>query len=144
MYAKNNVRQNQRANVLLGSTTNLLLSLRYSRIAKLPCHLAMFRQVWAAGGGDNRGGGLQHSCAQALVDRLKSQDTADRNSRSIVLDDRQHMEFVARELDQKVEVYRNGGQVGGPAAEVLCPSVSQRRRWEGALAAPRSEASTPW
>lgn len=52
-----------------------------------------------------------------LVDRLKSQDSVDRSWRSTVLDVRQHVEFVARELDhndQEVEVYRSGaGKSGG-------------------------------
>ncbi len=52
-----------------------------------------------------------------LVDRFKSHETADRNWRSTVLDVRQHVEFVARELDQndqEVEVYRSGaGKSGG-------------------------------
>ncbi len=71
---------------------------------------------------------------KALVDRLKSHDTADRNWRNTVLDVRQHVEFVARELDQndvEVEVYRSGaGKSGGQRQKLSAFCLAAALRYQ--------------
>jgi uncharacterized protein YPO0396 len=71
---------------------------------------------------------------KALVDRLKSQDSADRAWRSTVLDVRQHVEFVARELDQnnvEVEIYRSGaGKSGGQRQKLSAFCLAAALRYQ--------------
>ena len=70
----------------------------------------------------------------ALVKRLASQETADKNWRSLVLDVRQHVEFVARELDQdnlEVEVYRSGaGKSGGQRQKLAATCLAAALRYQ--------------
>ena len=70
----------------------------------------------------------------ALVKRLASQETADRNWRSLVLDVRQHVEFVARELDEdelEVEVYRSGaGKSGGQRQKLAATCLAAALRYQ--------------
>jgi uncharacterized protein YPO0396 len=69
-----------------------------------------------------------------LVDRLKSQETEDRKWRNLVLDVRQHVEFVARELDQngeEVEVYRSGaGKSGGQRQKLAAFCLAAALRYQ--------------
>jgi uncharacterized protein YPO0396 len=71
---------------------------------------------------------------KGLVDRLKSQETADRNWRNLVLDVRQHVEFVARELDEngeEVEVYRSGaGKSGGQRQKLAAFCLAAALRYQ--------------
>lgn len=71
---------------------------------------------------------------KALVDRLKSQESADRAWRQIVLDVRQHVEFVARELDRnhtEVEVYRSGaGKSGGQRQKLSAFCLAAALRYQ--------------
>ncbi len=70
----------------------------------------------------------------ALVKRLGSQETADKNWRSLVLDVRQHVEFVARELDsekKEVEVYRSGaGKSGGQRQKLAATCLAAALRYQ--------------
>jgi uncharacterized protein YPO0396 len=70
----------------------------------------------------------------ALVKRLGSQETADKNWRSLVLDVRQHVEFVARELDSEkmeVEVYRSGaGKSGGQRQKLAATCLAAALRYQ--------------
>jgi uncharacterized protein YPO0396 len=70
----------------------------------------------------------------ALVKRLASQETADKNWRSLVLDVRQHVEFVARELDAddiEVEVYRSGaGKSGGQRQKLAATCLAAALRYQ--------------
>lgn len=70
----------------------------------------------------------------ALVKRLGSQETADRNWRAVVLDVRQHVEFVARELDEldaEVEVYRSGaGKSGGQRQKLAATCLAAALRYQ--------------
>lgn len=70
----------------------------------------------------------------ALVKRLGSQETADKNWRSLVLDVRQHVEFVARELDadkNEVEVYRSGaGKSGGQRQKLAATCLAAALRYQ--------------
>ncbi len=70
----------------------------------------------------------------ALVKRLASQETADKNWRSLVLDVRQHVEFVARELDEddlEVEVYRSGaGKSGGQRQKLAATCLAAALRYQ--------------
>lgn len=70
----------------------------------------------------------------ALVKRFASQETADRNWRALVLDVRQHVEFVARELDQdglEVEVYRSGaGKSGGQRQKLAATCLAAALRYQ--------------
>lgn len=70
----------------------------------------------------------------ALVKRLASQETVDKNWRSLVLDVRQHVEFVARELDEddiEVEVYRSGaGKSGGQRQKLAATCLAAALRYQ--------------
>lgn len=70
----------------------------------------------------------------ALVKRLASQETADRTWRNFVLDVRQHVEFVARELDEddlEVEVYRSGaGKSGGQRQKLAATCLAAALRYQ--------------
>lgn len=71
---------------------------------------------------------------KALVDRLKGQETVDRNWRNLVLDVRQHVEFVARELDasgEEIEVYRSGaGKSGGQRQKLAAFCLAAALRYQ--------------
>lgn len=70
----------------------------------------------------------------ALVKRLASQETADKSWRNLVLDVRQHVEFVARELDEadlEVEVYRSGaGKSGGQRQKLAATCLAAALRYQ--------------
>ncbi len=70
----------------------------------------------------------------ALVKRLASQETVDKNWRSLVLDVRQHVEFVAREIDEdgiEVEVYRSGaGKSGGQRQKLAATCLAAALRYQ--------------
>jgi uncharacterized protein YPO0396 len=70
----------------------------------------------------------------ALVGRLASQETADRNWRALVLDVRQHVDFVARELNEsgkEVEVYRSGaGKSGGQRQKLAATCLAAALRYQ--------------
>jgi uncharacterized protein YPO0396 len=70
----------------------------------------------------------------AQVKRLASQETVDKNWRSLVLDVRQHVEFVARELDAddiEVEVYRSGaGKSGGQRQKLAATCLAAALRYQ--------------
>lgn len=70
----------------------------------------------------------------ALVKRLASPETVDKNWRNLVLDVRQHVEFVARELDQdnlEVEVYRSGaGKSGGQRQKLAATCLAAALRYQ--------------
>lgn len=69
-----------------------------------------------------------------LVKQLSSQETVDRNWRAVVLDVRQHVEFVARELDEsglEVEVYRSGaGKSGGQRQKLAATCLAAALRYQ--------------
>jgi uncharacterized protein YPO0396 len=69
-----------------------------------------------------------------LVRRFASQETGDKNWKSLVLDVRQHVEFVARELDaedQEVEVYRSGaGKSGGQRQKLAATCLAAALRYQ--------------
>ena len=70
----------------------------------------------------------------ALVKRLASHETADRNWRALVLDVRLHVEFVAREIDEdgiEVEVYRSGaGKSGGQRQKLAATCLAAALRYQ--------------
>lgn len=71
----------------------------------------------------------------ALVRRLASQDSADRHWRSVVLDVRQHVDFMAREIDDasgaEVEVYRSGaGKSGGQRQKLTATCLAAALRYQ--------------
>ena len=69
-----------------------------------------------------------------LVKKLSSQETKDRNWRALVLDVRQHVEFVARELDAsglEIEVYRSGaGKSGGQRQKLAATCLAAALRYQ--------------
>jgi uncharacterized protein YPO0396 len=71
---------------------------------------------------------------RVLVDRLSSQETTDRNWRNLVLDVRQHVEFVVRELDEEqreVEVYASGaGKSGGQRQKLAATCLAAALRYQ--------------
>src|SRR5690606_6363100 len=71
---------------------------------------------------------------RALVRRLTSQEAADKSWRNMVLDVRQHVEFVARELDEEnreVEIYRSGaGKSGGQRQKLAATCLAAALRYQ--------------
>lgn len=69
-----------------------------------------------------------------LVRRLSSQDALDKSWKQLVLDVRQHVEFVARELDaeeREVEVYRSGaGKSGGQRQKLAATCLAAALRYQ--------------
>ncbi len=69
-----------------------------------------------------------------LVKHLGSQETADKNWRTVVLDVRQHVEFVARELDAdgiEQEVYQSGaGKSGGQRQKLAATCLAAALRYQ--------------
>lgn len=71
---------------------------------------------------------------RAIVDRLSSQDLKDRQWRDLVLDVRQHVDFVGRELDAQgnvVEDYRSGaGKSGGQRQKLATACLAAALRYQ--------------
>lgn len=71
---------------------------------------------------------------KAIVDRLSSQDLKDRQWRDLVLDVRQHVDFVGRELDvdgSVVEDYRSGaGKSGGQRQKLATACLAAALRYQ--------------
>jgi len=69
-----------------------------------------------------------------LVKRFSSQESADKSWKSLVLDVRQHVEFVAREIDaddREVEVYRSGaGKSGGQRQKLAATCLAAALRYQ--------------
>lgn len=69
-----------------------------------------------------------------LVDRLASQEADDRRWRESVLDVRQHVDFIGRELDREgreVEVYRSGaGKSGGQRQKLATTCLAAALRYQ--------------
>jgi uncharacterized protein YPO0396 len=69
-----------------------------------------------------------------LVRRFASQEAADKSWKSLVLDVRQHVEFVAREFDaqdREVEVYRSGaGKSGGQRQKLAATCLAAALRYQ--------------
>jgi len=76
----------------------------------------------------------QFNALKALVTKLGSQETVDRNWRALVLDVRQHVEFIARELtsdDVEVEIYRSGaGKSGGQRQKLAASCLAAALRYQ--------------
>lgn len=72
---------------------------------------------------------------KAIVDRLSSSETKDRQWRELVLDVREHVEFVGRELrisnDEVVEDYRSGaGKSGGQRQKLATACLAAALRYQ--------------
>ncbi len=69
-----------------------------------------------------------------LVDRLSSQDPQQRRWRESVLDVRQHVEFIGREIDEsgvEVEIYRSGaGKSGGQRQKLATTCLAAALRYQ--------------
>jgi uncharacterized protein YPO0396 len=70
-----------------------------------------------------------------LVKRLASQETSDRHWQALVLDVRQHVEFMARELDDQtgaeIEAYRSGaGKSGGQRQKLTSTCLAAALRYQ--------------
>ena len=70
-----------------------------------------------------------------LVKRLASQELADRHWRALVLDVRQHVEFMAREIDDEtgteIEAYRSGaGKSGGQRQKLTSTCLAAALRYQ--------------
>lgn len=69
-----------------------------------------------------------------LVERLGSQEPAQRRWRTLVLDVRQHVEFIGREIDaggNQVEVYRGGaGKSGGQRQKLATTCLAAALRYQ--------------
>lgn len=69
-----------------------------------------------------------------LVQRLASQEPADRRWRELALDVRQHVEFIGRELDREgaeIEVYRSGaGKSGGQRQKLATTCLAAALRYQ--------------
>ena len=71
---------------------------------------------------------------KALVKRLASQDATEQRWRELVLDVRQHIDFIARERDEagvEVEVYRSGaGKSGGQRQKLAATCLAAALRYQ--------------
>ena len=71
---------------------------------------------------------------KSLAGRLASQDTGDQRWRALVLDVRQHIDFIARERDAagiEVEVYRSGaGKSGGQRQKLAATCLAAALRYQ--------------
>lgn len=71
---------------------------------------------------------------RTLVDRLGSQETDQKRWRALVLDVRQHVEFIGREMDaegKQVEVYRGGaGKSGGQRQKLATTCLAAALRYQ--------------
>ena len=71
---------------------------------------------------------------KVLVKRLASQDAAEQRWRALVLDVRQHIDFIARERDEagvEVEVYRSGaGKSGGQRQKLAATCLAAALRYQ--------------
>jgi uncharacterized protein YPO0396 len=69
-----------------------------------------------------------------LVDRLSSQDPEQKRWRETVLDVRQHVEFIGREIDEsgvEVEIYRSGaGKSGGQRQKLATTCLAAALRYQ--------------
>jgi uncharacterized protein YPO0396 len=84
---------------------------------------------------DGDGAEQRFSALQALVKRLASQDSEDRRWRDLVLDVRQHVCFMARELEdvteREVEVYVSGaGKSGGQRQKLTATCLAAALRYQ--------------
>lgn len=84
--------------------------------------------------GDAQAAELRFAQLNAIVKRLSSQDYADRQWRALVLDVREHVSFMARELDAQdveVEVYRSGaGKSGGQRQKLTATCLAAALRYQ--------------
>jgi uncharacterized protein YPO0396 len=71
---------------------------------------------------------------RGLVTRLASQQPADKNWRNLVLDVRQHADFIGREYDEQgndVEIYRGGsGKSGGQRQKLATTCLAAALRYQ--------------
>jgi uncharacterized protein YPO0396 len=69
-----------------------------------------------------------------IVERLSSQATEDKHWRDLVLDVRQHVEFIGREFDEEnreVEIYRSGaGKSGGQRQKLATTCLAAALRYQ--------------
>lgn len=83
---------------------------------------------------DSTGAEQRFEVISGLVKRLASQEGPDKTWRQLVLDVRQHVEFIARELDQdgiEQEVYRSGaGKSGGQRQKLAATCLAAALRYQ--------------
>ncbi len=83
---------------------------------------------------DREGAESRFLILKKLVERLSSEVAADRRWRETVLDVRQHVEFIGRELDQEgreIEVYRSGsGKSGGQRQKLATTCLAAALRYQ--------------
>ncbi len=129
---------------LLGAPFNPGTHLVIDTLARESDEVRGFRQTLRdalsfslAGSGDEANALAEQRFAvlNRLVDRLKSQEPADRQWRALVLDVRQHVEFIAREIDddsgREVEAYRSGaGKSGGQRQKLTSTCLAAALRYQ--------------
>jgi uncharacterized protein YPO0396 len=83
---------------------------------------------------DREGAEKRFLALRQLVKRLASQELEDRRWRELVLDVRQHVEFIGRELDaqgNEVEIYRSGaGKSGGQREKLATTCLAAALRYQ--------------
>lgn len=83
---------------------------------------------------DREAGEVRFLALRKLVDRLASQEPDLRRWREAVLDVRQHVEFIGRELDEEgreIEVYRSGaGKSGGQRQKLATTCLAAALRYQ--------------
>lgn len=83
---------------------------------------------------DSAGAEQRFEVISGLVKRLASQEGPDKTWRQLVLDVRQHVEFIARELDEdgiEQEVYRSGaGKSGGQRQKLAATCLAAALRYQ--------------
>lgn len=95
---------------------------------------AILSHAWTEGAEDREATEARFLALRRLVERLGSQDPEQRRWREAVLDVRQHVEFIARELDERgaeIEVYRSGaGKSGGQRQKLATTCLAAALRYQ--------------
>jgi uncharacterized protein YPO0396 len=85
-------------------------------------------------GGDRELAESRFIALRGIVERLASQDSEHRRWREAVLDVRQHVEFIGRELDEagvELEIYRSGaGKSGGQRQKLATTCLAAALRYQ--------------
>ncbi|MBS0349968.1 MAG: ATP-binding protein [Proteobacteria bacterium] len=115
--------------------THLRIEVKDRQLVEIKEFKQTIQEILAYALGDDRAlAEARFTTLQELVNRLGSQDSEQKRWRECVLDVRQHVEFIAREIDTKgfeVEVYRSGaGKSGGQRQKLATTCLAAALRYQ--------------
>ncbi len=115
--------------------THLRIEVKDRQLVEVKEFKQTVQEILAYALGDDRAlAEARFATMQELVNRLGSQDSEQKRWRECVLDVRQHVEFIAREIDTKgfeVEVYRSGaGKSGGQRQKLATTCLAAALRYQ--------------